>query len=115
MPKVKSKRKRPHDTDDELSVPEVFTVEKILRRRVGQSGQIEYFLKWKNYSDADNTWEPEKNLDCPELIKEFERKRALLSQNQSPIHKARLTSPTSPPVKVSKLAEEKTTVLTVWL
>jgi len=52
---------------------EEFTVEKILAKRMVK-GQAEYFLKWVGFDDTENTWEPRKNLDCEELITEFEAK-----------------------------------------
>ena len=54
------------DAEDEYEVE--FIVDKRMLK-----GKVEYQVKWKGWDHDDNTWEPVGNLDCQELIEEFER------------------------------------------
>lgn len=78
MPKVKDDSgsdsgKSKNDSGSE-GEEEEYVVEKIVDKRTTKSGKVEYYLKWKGYDDSQNTWEPKENLDCAELIQDFEAK-----------------------------------------
>ena len=47
-------------------------IENIIDKRISYGGQVEYMVKWKGYSDKENTWEPEENIDAEDMIKEYE-------------------------------------------
>ncbi|KAL7945104.1 hypothetical protein V8C42DRAFT_324578 [Trichoderma barbatum] len=51
-------------------------VEKIVDSRIEEETLQHFFrVKWKGFSDKDNTWEPKKNLaNCKSLVEAYEKK-----------------------------------------
>lgn len=71
----------------------VFAVEKVLNKRNGRQGQVEFLIKWQvcyweatlikrwifyfqGFPESENTWEPRENLQCSKMLEEFEREYA---------------------------------------
>lgn len=36
-----------------------------------RDGKREFLVSWKGYPASENSWEPEENMTCPELIAKF--------------------------------------------
>lgn len=47
-----------------------FAVDRILNARINKQGTFDFFVCWKGYGFEDNSWIPEKDLDCSELVDE---------------------------------------------
>ena len=60
----------PEPPPDLIEGEQEWEVERILDTRRYRS-QLQFLIKWKGYSNAHNSWEPEKNLNATELVKEY--------------------------------------------
>ena len=56
-----------------MSDEENYEVEDIVNHR-HKKGKVEYLIRWKGYTEKDDTWEPEENLDCPDKITAYNKK-----------------------------------------
>ena len=55
------------------SLKKVYSMEEILDKRI-KNGKTEYLISWEGYGPKENSWEPESNIYCPVMLKDFEEK-----------------------------------------
>ena len=78
------------ESEDDMIMDE-YVVEKILDKRIVKryhsnkdpTKKEQYLVKWKDYGDEHNTWEPKANL-TPEMIKEYhqEKKKKMSTKDE---------------------------------
>ncbi|XP_030829163.1 chromobox protein homolog 1 [Strongylocentrotus purpuratus] len=72
-PEGEENEEKKTEGESEEEEEEVYQVEKVVDKRI-HKGRVEYLLKWKGYGDDESTWEPQDNLECPDLIEAYEKK-----------------------------------------
>lgn len=69
--KRESKVNDKNEENDEEDENTIYEVDKIIEVHHKRNGRREFLVRWKGYSQAENTWEPEENMNCPDLIERF--------------------------------------------
>ena len=69
------------DEADEEDEDNQYQVEAILDKR-RMDGRIEYKVRWKGYGLEDDSWRTEHNLDCEELVEEYEARRRAVVEDE---------------------------------
>jgi len=63
-----------HPPSPLISSQEEEEVEAILDRRE-EAGAASYLVRWRGFGAEGDTWEPEGNLSCRDMVEEFEARR----------------------------------------
>ena len=61
------------EEEDESNLKE-YEVEKLIDIYMKKNNERKFLVRWKGYSSKHDTWEPEKHLNCKELINAFLKK-----------------------------------------
>ncbi|XP_070575753.1 chromodomain Y-like protein 2 [Ptychodera flava] len=70
---------------------EVYEVDTILAKRRNRKGKVEYLVRWKNYGNEDNTWEPVQNLrECMQFIVAYNKNKKKNSTKTAHFKKSKI-------------------------
>ncbi|KAG8278181.1 hypothetical protein J6590_027441 [Homalodisca vitripennis] len=83
---------------------ESYEVEKLIDSREVR-GKTQFLVRWKGYSRADDTWEDEKDLNCPELLQKFKAENT--NAKSKPKKRSASKSPSKAPAKKAKSSPKK--------
>jgi hypothetical protein len=67
----------PPNAFSENNDEEIFDVNQLLQKRITDGGKTEYLVQWKDYGEEHDSWEPIENLNCEQLISNFENNTAV--------------------------------------
>ncbi|KAJ1577100.1 hypothetical protein NDA14_002072 [Ustilago hordei] len=76
-PKLDTRFAGPYPVQERPTIPSLpdedldFEVEALIDKR-SHNGTTEYKVLWRGYSEEAASWEPVENLNCPDLIQEYE-------------------------------------------
>uniref|UniRef100_A0A0A9X9T1 Chromo domain-containing protein n=1 Tax=Lygus hesperus TaxID=30085 RepID=A0A0A9X9T1_LYGHE len=99
-----SKRKTGKKQRNETPAEEEYEVDAIVADRAIK-GRIQYKVRWKGYASEDDTWENESNLDCTDLIEEYND-----GKGESAVNRAS-SAPTAAPTRAAQAPSRKTAVM----
>ncbi|EAY20210.1 hypothetical protein TVAG_021570 [Trichomonas vaginalis G3] len=71
IPPEQNQTKSQEAEEEEDAEEEIYEVEKIVDHKKQKDGTYVYYIKWKGYTDEDNTWEPEANLFSKQMIEGY--------------------------------------------
>lgn len=100
--KAKVEEKAEQEDDDE---EEEYEVLDIVDHRKERGGKFLYRIRWKNYGEEDDTWEPEDTLSCPDIIKKY---KAKMEKEEAAVTPAKKGRPASKGVAAKKGAKKPT-------
>ncbi|KAM3850028.1 chromobox protein homolog 3-like [Diretmus argenteus] len=98
------KRTRKSSKKEPQNEPAEYAVEEVLDQRL-VNGKVEFFLKWKGFTEADNTWEPEENLN-PQLVSAFLEAQKNVKEKPAPVKRKSSTDKPETEAKKKDVTEE---------